>query len=57
MTIEKIKSEKAEAEKFIAQVKAMDDARAQRLSDVLTGMELERVASAQKANDDGKVQH
>lgn len=57
MTIEKIKSEKAEAEKFIAQVKALDDARTQRLHDVLTGMELERSASAQKANDDGKVQH
>ena len=57
MTIEKVKSEKAEAEKFIAQVKALDDARTQRLHDVLTGMELERSASAQKANDDGKVQH
>ena len=57
MTIEKVKSEKAEAEKFIAQVKALDDARTQRLLDVLTGMELERSASAQKANDDGKVQH
>ena len=57
MTIEKVKSEKAEAEKFIAQVKALDDARSQRLHDVLTGMELERSASAQKANDDGKVQH
>lgn len=54
MTIEKIKSEKAEAEKFITQVKAMDDARTQRLHDVLTGMELERMAAAKKtaANED-----
>lgn len=54
MTIEKVKSEKAEAEKFIAQVKAMDDARTQRLHDVLTGMELERMVAAKKtaANED-----
>ncbi len=48
MTIEKIKSEKTEAEKFIALVKTMDDARSQRLHDVLTGMELERMATATK---------